>query len=197
MTDYSRLHIGILAIQGDFERHEHQVRLLGATPHLVKLPADLDGIDGIIFPGGESTTMSIMMDRHGLRGPLLRFCKAHPTYGTCAGMIMLSKRIVDNQSGVIPLALVDIEVLRNGYGRQVFSFEETVEVRLKDGIRAVKATFIRAPKVASMGKGVETLAEFGGSPVLIRQGNRLASSFHTELEEDTTVLRYFLDSFFG
>ena len=197
MADYSKLKIGILGIQGDYERHEHQVRLIGATPRLVKLPRDLKGLDGIILPGGESTTMSNMLDRHNLRGPLGEFCKDRPTYGTCAGMIMLATKIEDNQSEVMPLGLMDIDVVRNGYGRQVFSFEDTVEISMSDGLRPVRAAFIRAPRVTRVGKGVQTLAVYKGSPALVCQGNLLAGSFHAELEDDTTLLRLFMDKLFG
>ncbi len=196
MTDYSKLTIGILGIQGDYERHEHQIRLISATPRLVKLPKDLKGIDGIILPGGESTTMSIMLDRHHLREPLVEFCKTCPAYGTCAGMIMLAKNIEDNQSGVTPLGLLDIDVVRNGYGRQVFSFEDVVEIETPNGKVAMKAAFIRAPKVTRVGRGVETLAVYKGSPALVCQGNLLAGSFHAELEDDTSLLRLFIDKLF-
>lgn len=197
MTDYSKLTIGILGIQGDYERHEHQIKLIGATARLVKLPRDLEGIDGIILPGGESTTMSIMLDRHHLRDPLKKFCETKPVYGTCAGMILLAKGIEDNQSGVVPLGVLDIDVLRNGYGRQVFSFEDTVELMTPDGKMALRAAFIRAPKVTRVGKDIETLAEYKGSPVLVCRKNLLAGSFHAELEDDTTLLRLFIDKFFG
>lgn len=189
--------IGILGIQGDYERHEHQMKLIGATPRLVKLPRDLKGIDGIILPGGESTTMSIMMERHHLREPLLEYCENFPAYGTCAGMIMMASKIEDNISEVKPLALMDIDVLRNGYGRQVFSFEDTVEIGTADGRLALKAAFIRAPLVTRVGRGVETLAMYKGSSVLVSQRNLLAGSFHAELEDDTTLLRLFIDKLFG
>jgi 5'-phosphate synthase pdxT subunit len=197
MADYSKLTIGVLGIQGDYERHEHQVRLIGATPRLVKLPRDLERIDGIILPGGESTTMSIMLDRHHLREPLKKFCETKPAYGTCAGMILMAAHIEDNQSGVAPLGVLDIDVVRNGYGRQVFSFEDMVELTTPGGIVALKAAFIRAPKVTRVGQGVETLATYKGSPVLVYRGNLLAGSFHAELADDTTMLRLFIDKIFG
>jgi pyridoxal 5'-phosphate synthase pdxT subunit len=195
MENYSKLHIGILALQGDFERHEHQIKLLGAKPHLVKLPAHLNDIDGIIIPGGESTTMNILLDRFDLRKPLIEFCKSHPVFGTCAGMIMLSKKIQDNLSGVEPLGLLDIEVIRNGYGRQVFSFECTVDIKTSSGVKPVGATFIRAPKVMKLGVGIDILAEYNGSPVFIKHGHVMASSFHTELDDDTTIHELFFDIF--
>jgi 5'-phosphate synthase pdxT subunit len=197
MDDYTMLTIGILALQGDFEKHEHQVRVLGARSRLVKLPADLDGVDGLIFPGGESTTMSILMDKHHLRQPLKSFAAEHPTYGTCAGMILLANSIQDNQSGVEPLRLMDIDVLRNGYGRQVFSFQEEVTANLPGYADRLNATFIRAPRIVRYGKSVTVLAQYREDPVLVRQGWFLASSFHNELSSETIVLRYFLDNFFA
>lgn len=197
MTDFGRLTIGILALQGDFEKHQEQVRVLGARPRLVKLPNDLNGVDALIFPGGESTTMSILMDKHHLRQPLKQFAVDHPLYGTCAGMILLSTTIVDNQSGVEPLKLMDIDVLRNGYGRQLFSFEEEVSAELPGEPGSFRASFIRAPRVVRYGKSVKVLAHHREDPVLVRQGRLLASSFHNELGTDTTVLRFFLANFLG
>ncbi|MEW6052027.1 MAG: pyridoxal 5'-phosphate synthase glutaminase subunit PdxT [Candidatus Zixiibacteriota bacterium] len=187
--------IGVLALQGDYEQHERQARTLGAKTSLVKLPEHLNGLDGLIMPGGESTTMNILLDRFSLRRPLKEFGRSHPIYGTCAGMILLAKGIVDNQSGVEPLALLDIDVIRNGYGRQLYSFEETVEAKF-DSRSSFRAAFIRAPKVDRLGKGVDTLAIYRNDPVLVRQGNILAASFHNELGDDTSVLGYFLGNFF-
>jgi 5'-phosphate synthase pdxT subunit len=197
MEDYAGLNIGLLAIQGDFERHQEQVTLLGATPHLVKLPADLDAIDGLIMPGGESTTMSIMIDRFKLRQRLIEFGLQKPIYGTCAGMIMLAKKITDNISEVTPLGLMDIDVVRNGYGRQVFSFEQALPAPQVANGHPLTATFIRAPKIVRVGTGVETLLSYQGVPILVRQGHLLAASFHTELDGDTTLLKYYFDHFFA
>lgn len=197
MNDYTKVTVGILALQGDFEKHEQQVLTLGARSRLVKLPTDLDNVDCLIFPGGESTTMSILMDKHHLRQPLKSFAQAHPIYGTCAGMILLANSIQDNQSGVEPLNLMDIDVLRNGYGRQVFSFQEEVMADLPGYADRLNATFIRAPRIVRYGKNVTVLARYREDPVLVRQGRFLASSFHNELSSETVVLRYFLDIFFA
>lgn len=197
MNDYTKVTVGILALQGDFEKHEQQVLTLGARSRLVKLPADLDNVDCLIFPGGESTTMSILMDKHHLRQPLKAFAQNHPVYGTCAGMILLANSIQDNQSGVEPLNLMDIDVLRNGYGRQVFSFQEEVMADLPGYADRLNATFIRAPRIVRYGKNVTVLARYREDPVLVRQGRFLASSFHNELSSETVVLRYFLDIFFA
>ena len=118
--NYKDYNIGVLALQGDFERHLYQLDLLGARNRLVKLPRDLAGLDGLIMPGGESTTMNILFDRFNLREPLTEFGRSKPIYGTCAGMIMLAKHIDDNLSKVETLGLIDIDVVRNAPGRQVF-----------------------------------------------------------------------------
>lgn len=195
MKDFKDLKIGVLALQGDFSRHEHQIRLLGAEPLEVRLPASLRRIDALILPGGESTTMNVLFDRFNLREPLTSYARSKPVYGTCAGMIMLAKNIDDNQAGVKTLGLLDIDVLRNGYGRQIYSFEEELPVNLQNGDRTIRATFIRAPKITRIGAGVDVLATYKDAPVLVRQGNILAGSFHTELGDDTTVLKYFFSHF--
>jgi 5'-phosphate synthase pdxT subunit len=187
--------IGVLALQGDYAAHEKQLNLLGAKTVEVRLPIDLEGLDALILPGGESTTMDKLIDRFGLRQPLTDFCKSKPVWGTCAGMIMLSKKIENNQSHVTPLGILDIDVLRNGYGRQVFSFEDKIDVSLGNGTAKLAATFIRAPKITRLGKDVKVLGELLNEPVLIIQKNILASSFHTELGNDTTLLKYFISSF--
>ena len=188
--------IGVLALQGDFERHQSQLTTLGIEHRAVKLPSDLERIDGLIIPGGESTTMDLLIDRFDLRQSLKEFGRKKPVYGTCAGMIMLASGIENNISGISPLGLLDIDVLRNGYGRQVFSFEEEIPVSLANGTSHVRACFIRAPRVTRYGENVRVLASFRDEPVLVLSGSILASSFHTELEEEPTILRYFVRSFF-
>ncbi|MDZ4724108.1 MAG: pyridoxal 5'-phosphate synthase glutaminase subunit PdxT [candidate division Zixibacteria bacterium] len=195
MSKYSKLTVGVLALQGDYQAHITQIEKLGAKARQVKLPADLVSLDAIIIPGGESTTMNILLDRFKLREPMTKFCGSKPTFGTCAGMIMLSKTIEDNLSGVKPLGLLDIDVLRNGYGRQIFSFEDNIPVDSKNGLTSLTGTFIRAPKITRKGSGVATLASYRESPVLVSEGNILASSFHTELGSNTSLLQYFLDNF--
>ena len=184
--------VGVLAIQGDFERHVHQLNLVGARPVEVRLPQDLRQLDAVILPGGESTTINIMIDRFELREPLLQFGRSKPMFGTCAGMIMLARRIENNISGVKPLGLMDIDVDRNGYGRQVHSFEDRVQADLSGSTADLTATFIRAPRVTRLGAGATPLAFWQGDPVLIEQGLLLAASFHAELNDDTTLLEYFL-----
>ncbi|MEW6411792.1 MAG: pyridoxal 5'-phosphate synthase glutaminase subunit PdxT [Candidatus Zixiibacteriota bacterium] len=196
MKNYANIKIGVLALQGDFERHHHQLVSLGVDVTLVRLPIDLEHIHGLIIPGGESTTMDNLIDRFNLRTPLTDFGKAKPVWGTCAGMIMLAKDIKDNQAGVEPLGLMDIDVVRMGYGRQVFSFEDNLKANLNGTVANLKATFIRAPMITRVGHSVKTLAEYDGVPVLVTEKNLMASSFHTELDDDTTLLRYFLQKFF-
>lgn len=195
MDKYSKLKVGILALQGDFELHQKQLDSLGVKSILVKLPAQLDEIDALIMPGGESTTMDKLLDMFSLRQPLIDFSKRAPIFGTCAGMILLSKTIEDNQSKVKSLGLMDIDVLRNGYGRQVFSFDTEINAKLNNGKSTFRASFIRAPKISRFGENVEILAELDNVPVLVKQRNILAASFHAELSEDTSLLEYFLDNF--
>jgi len=193
MSKYSRLRVGVLALQGDFQRHSYQLDLLGVKATEVRLPTDLQRLDALIIPGGESTTMDTLIDRFGLWEPLLAFGRSQPIWGTCAGMVMLAKNVEDNQAGIKTLCLLDIDVIRVGYGRQVFSFEESITADLGDGPVALTATFIRAPKVTRTGPAVQSLAAYRDSPVLVSQGNILASSFHTELDDNTTLLEYFFE----
>lgn len=184
--------VGVLALQGDYERHQHQLDLVGAKSRLVRLPKELEGLDALIIPGGETTTMDILLDRFNFREALTEFAKEKPVWGTCAGMIMLATKIESNQSGVKPLGVMDIDVLRNGYGRQIFSFEDTIQASFGNGKINLTGTFIRAPKITRLGPEVQVMSIFRDSPVLVRQGRHLASSFHTELDDDTTLLEYFL-----
>lgn len=193
--DYSELQVGILALQGDYSLHERQAKALGAQVRQVRLPKDLDQLDGLIMPGGESTTMDILIDRFGLREPLVEFGRSKPVYGTCAGMILLAKEIVGNQANVKTFGLIDIDVSRNDYGRQIYSFDEELTAELHGRPTGIRASFIRAPRVMRVGAGVSVLSEYQQSPVLVQQGNILAASFHAELEEDTTLLEYFFADF--
>jgi 5'-phosphate synthase pdxT subunit len=167
--------IGILALQGDFEAHAKIVRSLGAQAREVRVPADLDGLDALIIPGGESTVMTLGIEREGLAEPLRALVRSGtPVLGTCAGMIMLDRE---------HLGLLDVTTRRNAFGRQVRSFEADIDL---DGVRGgpMHAVFIRAPWVADYGSSVEVLGSVEGHPVAIRQGNMLAVSFHPELAAD-------------
>jgi 5'-phosphate synthase pdxT subunit len=193
--NYKNLTIGVLALQGDFQRHLIQLALLGLKGRPVRLPGDLDGLDGLIMPGGESTTMNIMLDRFDMRETLTDFTASKPVWGTCAGMVLLAKTIINDISGVKPLGVLDIDVSRNGYGRQIFSFETRIRARLNGHVTELEAVFIRAPKVMRTGAGVKKLAVYEDSPVLVSSNLILASSFHTELADDTSLLEYFLNDF--
>ncbi|RKX27923.1 MAG: pyridoxal 5'-phosphate synthase glutaminase subunit PdxT [Candidatus Zixiibacteriota bacterium] len=195
MADYSKLKVGVLALQGDFKRHTHQLGQLGSRTLEVRTASHLEEIDGLIIPGGESTTMDILIDRFRLRQPLIEFCQIKPVWGTCAGMIMLAKNIEDNQANVSPLGLMDIDVVRTGYGRQVHSFEQLLMTKLNGEDITLRATFIRAPMITRVGKSVQILIEYNGSPVLVSEGLIMASSFHTELDNDTTLLEFFMGRF--
>jgi 5'-phosphate synthase pdxT subunit len=165
--------VGVLALQGDFEAHSKMLRALGAEPRVVRTPKDLDGLDGLVMPGGESTTMTLGIEREGLAEPLRDFVRSgKPVLGTCAGLIMLDRDHLD---------VLDVRARRNAFGRQVSSFEADVPVR---GAGAMRAVFIRAPWVDEVGEGVEVLAEVEGHPVAVRQGNVLAVAFHPELTGD-------------
>jgi len=175
------LRIGVLALQGNFREHAAMLRGLGAEAVEVRKPEDLDGLDGLVIPGGESTTFMRLMRLYGLDEAIRRFDR--PVFGTCAGMIVLGR---DH------LGLVDVTVRRNAFGRQVSSFETDLEVVGED--EPIRAVFIRAPWVESVGPEVEVLAEHDGHPVLARQGRFLVAAFHPELTDDTRLHRRFLES---
>jgi pyridoxal 5'-phosphate synthase pdxT subunit len=173
--------VGVLALQGDFEAHARVLRALGAEVREVRVPADLEGIDGLVMPGGESTTMTLGIEREGLADPLRNFGK--PIFGTCAGLILLDRE---------HLGLMDMVAERNAFGRQLHSFEEDLSFPDVAG-GPVRAVFIRAPWIASHGPDVEVLASVDGHPVAARQGSLLAISFHPELGDDDRLHRVFLD----
>ena len=170
--------VGILALQGDFEAHAKIVRWLGAEPREVRTPKDLEGLDALIIPGGESTVMTLGIEREGLVEPLRELISAGtPTLGTCAGLIMLDR---DH------LGLLDVTAHRNAFGRQLRSFEADLELDGIDG-GPLHAVFIRAPWIAQHGESVEVLAEVDGHPVAVRQGNIMAVSFHPEISGETRL----------
>ena len=174
------MRIGVLAVQGNFREHAAVLRRLGVEAVEVRTPAELAGLDGLVIPGGESTTFMRLMRLYGLDEAVRRF--GGPVLGTCAGMIVLGR---DH------LGLVDVEVSRNGYGRQVASFEADLDL---DGeTEPLRGVFIRAPRVRDLGADVEVLAELDGDPVLLREGRFLVASFHPELTDDTRVHERFLD----
>jgi pyridoxal 5'-phosphate synthase pdxT subunit len=172
--------IGILAVQGNVREHAAVLRKLGADPVEVRKPEQLVELDGLIIPGGESTAIARLVRLYGLEEAIRSF--ERPIFGTCAGMILLDRR---------HLGLLDLEVSRNAYGRQVASFEADLDLSGED--EPLRGVFIRAPRVTGAGPGVEVLAELGGEPVLLRQGRLLVASFHPELTADTRIHERFLE----
>jgi len=182
--------IGILGLQGAFARHEAALLRLNVSTRIVRFPDDLDGCDGVIIPGGESTTMTKLMDYIGIRQPLLSYAERHPLLGTCAGMIMMASQVEDPR--VRPLNVLDIEVARNAFGRQIDSFILPLEVSTNGSVSQMTGVFIRAPRIVSVGKNVRVLASIESEPVFVQQGHHLASSFHPELSNNTVVHEYFV-----
>jgi 5'-phosphate synthase pdxT subunit len=183
------LTIGVLALQGAYAAHVKTLQALGATPKLVRTPEELTGIDGLIMPGGESTTMLKFLERHNFFDTLKTFVRTTPTFGTCAGAILLAKEVAHPAQK--SLAALDITVERNAYGRQIDSTILTAPTTLEGG--PLEMVFIRAPRITHTGPNVETLATRDGFPVLVREGHLLAATFHPELSSDPRVHQLFLD----
>jgi 5'-phosphate synthase pdxT subunit len=183
------LRIGVLAVQGDVREHAAMLAGLGADVVEVRRPEDLEGLDGVVLPGGESTAIGRLVRLAGLDEPLRDF--PGPLFGTCAGLILLAREATDGVPGQPLLGLLDVAVRRNGYGRQVASFE--ADLTLARGEEPLRGVFIRAPLITDRGPGVEVLAELAGDPVLVREGRILAASFHPELTGDARVHERFLD----
>ncbi|MEO7295762.1 MAG: pyridoxal 5'-phosphate synthase glutaminase subunit PdxT [Candidatus Limnocylindria bacterium] len=191
-TDARGPRVGVLALQGAVREHVNAIREVGADPVEVRLPRDLVGLDALILPGGESTTMRKLIHAYGLREPILSLARAGaPMLGTCAGMILLADR---NTDGDEPLfGLLDLEVRRNGYGRQLDSFEADLDVAVL-GDEPFHGVFIRAPLVTDVGRTVEVLArDANGAPVAVRQGSVLATAFHPELTGDRRLHRLLVE----
>ncbi len=185
--DFDTKKVGILSLQGAFSKHQKMLINLGATVELIRYPEQLDSCDGLIIPGGESTTMSKIIAEMGFYEKLVNFTGA--IFGTCAGAILLSSDAQDPQ--VCCLARVPLVIQRNAYGRQVDSF--TAPVSLAFDAAPFKAVFIRAPRLAELADGVEVLGIFDSQPVLVQYRNNLVSTFHPELTEDVRIHRYFLN----
>ncbi|MFE4057548.1 pyridoxal 5'-phosphate synthase glutaminase subunit PdxT [Streptomyces sp. NPDC059096] len=185
--------IGVLALQGDVREHLAAQARAGAVARTVRRPEELAEVDGLVIPGGESTTMSKLAALFGMLEPLRARVRAGmPVYGTCAGMIMLAEKILDPRSGQETVGGIDMIVRRNAFGRQNESFEAAVDVAGVEG-GPVEGVFIRAPWVESVGAEVQVLAEYGGHVVAVRQGMALATSFHPELTGDHRLHRFFTD----
>lgn len=184
--------VGILALQGAVREHAAALADLGADPVEVRAPEDLAGLDGLVLPGGESTTMSLLLETSGLYEPVAaRLADGMPALGTCAGMILLASEVVDGRPDQRFFAAIDLTVRRNAFGRQVDSFETALDVEGL-GREPFDAVFIRAPFVERVGAGVEVLASVDGHPVLCRSGPVLAAAFHPELSDDLRIHELFL-----
>ena len=185
--------VGVLALQGASQRHAEALTALGAHVVEVRTPHDLSGIEGLVLPGGESTTMSKLLDLAGLFDPLAeRLRDGMPAFGTCAGMILLSARILDGRADQRSFGVLDVDVRRNAFGRQVDSFEAELAVEGVVG-GGFPAVFIRAPAIERVGEEVEVLSSVDGHPVLCRQGPVLAAAFHPELSDDLRLHQRFLE----
>lgn len=182
--------VGVLALQGAFDAHARCLAEVGADVVEVRTSGDLDGVDALVIPGGESSTISMLLESTSLFDAIIaRIHDGMPTFGTCAGMILLATEILDGRPDQKALAALDISVRRNAFGRQVDSFEATIETT----VGAFHGVFIRAPRIERVGPDVEVLGTYRDEPVLVRQGSVMACSFHPELAGDVSVHRYFVE----
>ena len=183
--------VGVLALQGAFRAHAERLLTIGAHVAEVRTPEQLASVDALVMPGGESTTMSNLLTSSGLAEPIAdRIAEHMPVFGTCAGMILLAEEILDGRPDQRSFRALDITVRRNGYGRQINSFETDLAI---DGLDSpFHGVFIRAPRVESVGSDVEVLARYADDPVLVRHGNVMAASFHPELTNDTRLHETFV-----
>lgn len=181
--------VGVLAIQGDYDAHARALADVGAGPREVRKPEQLDGLDGLILPGGESTTMLKFLEKHDFFEGLGKFCTTRPVFGTCAGTILLAREVLSPAQR--SLGVLDAVVERNAYGRQIDSAILNAQTELPGG--ELEMVFIRAPRIVSLGPDVQTLASRDGSPVLVRQGNVMAATFHPELSVDRRIHKLFVE----
>ena len=187
--------VGVLALQGAFREHIAALKSLGVETVEVRLPAQLEGLDGLIIPGGESTAIAKLMDKYGFYEAIAaEHERGMAVWGTCAGMILVAQRVIEGIADQRSLSLMDIEARRNAFGRQINSFETPLQFA---GIGEVDAVFIRAPWIESVGTGVEVLAEYDGHVVACRQGDIMATAFHPELTGDSSVHRFFTEQVVG
>jgi 5'-phosphate synthase pdxT subunit len=187
------LRVGVLALQGDVAEHLSALRGCGAEASTVRTPAELESVDALVLPGGESTTMSRLLQVFGLEMPLReRLAAGMPTLSTCAGLILMSREVLDGRADQLALGILDVSVRRNGYGRQVDSFEADVPVSLL-GIAPFRAVFIRAPRIEHAGLESEVVATFGGNPVAVIQGPHIGLCFHPEMTDDSRLHQLFVE----
>jgi len=171
--------IGVLELQGDFAKHHQILAKLGIESVPIKSYHDLEKVEGCIIPGGESTTLSILMERYKMINPIKSFGESFPILGTCAGLIMMAKSVLDNR--ILPLGLLDIRVNRNAYGRQIHSGTKTIHMHWKGSIFSIPATMIRAPKILDVGNNVKILSDWKGYPIAVMDGHHIGINFHPEL----------------
>lgn len=190
MTETQLPRVGVLAIQGDYAAHAEALAEAGAEPVEVRKPSQLVGLDGLVLPGGESTTMLKFLGKHHFFEALQEFCRTKPVFGTCAGAILLAREVLSPAQR--SLGVLDAAVERNAYGRQIDSAIVTEETSLPGG--PLEMVFIRAPRIVSTGANVEVLAQREGFPVLVRQGRVMAATFHPELSRDRRVHRLFVEA---
>jgi 5'-phosphate synthase pdxT subunit len=186
--------VGVLSLQGDFERHARSLESLGVAAVRVTMPQDLEELDALVIPGGESTTMLRLLETTGLRAPLEAFVRAKPVLGTCAGTILLARE-AQGPMPAPPFAALDIAVERNAYGRQVDSFTDAIDAEIVGG--SFPGVFIRAPRIRRVGEGVTVIARHAGEPVGVRAGRVVGLCFHPELTGDLRFHRWFLESVAG
>ena len=173
--------IGVLALQGNYQKHIQILDTLNIRSMEIRYPEELDSINGLVIPGGESTTITDLMNRIDFFQTLREFSKGKPILGTCAGLIMMAKSVPDSR--VEPLGIIDIEIDRNAYGRQIHSFTDKLSVKLNGKESQITATFIRAPKITKVNDEVEIISEYAGEPVAVKQGLHLGLAFHPELDK--------------
>ena len=181
--------IGVLAIQGNYDMHSDILEQLGIDPILVRYPNQLDSLEGLVIPGGESTTMTKLMNRVDFFSPIKSFANYYPVLGTCAGLILMSEKVVDTELDT--LGLLDVQIERNGYGRQIYSNTINVDVDLNNINYSLPATFIRAPRIISYGQSVNILAMYDDAPIVVKNDRHMGISFHPELD-NISILHEFI-----
>jgi len=180
--------IGVLAIQGNYDMHSAILEQLGIEPILVRYPYQLDTLEGLVIPGGESTTMTKLMNRIDLFSPIKSFANYYPVLGTCAGLILMSEEVVDTELDT--LGLLDVQIERNGYGRQIYSNTINVHVDLNNINYSLPASFIRAPRIISYGQSVNVLAMYDDTPIVVKNDRHMGISFHPELDNISILHEY-------
>ena len=180
--------IGVLAVQGNYNMHGNILESLGIEPILVRYPHELDTVEGLVIPGGESTTMTKLMNRIGFFEPLKSFANDYPVLGTCAGLILMSEKVVDTE--LDSLGLLNVQIERNGYGRQIYSNTINVNFELNNINYTLPASFIRAPKIVSCGKSVDVIAMHDKTPIIVENNKHMGISFHPELDNISILHEY-------